>query len=481
MAKLRLVEQNFHEVRVDGRRVLFHAPSAALFEANRISGPIIDLLREREELEQEEIASSFDAGAPVHEALAELLSLGIVGVEAADPGLDETRAAIRDFPLSVLALNVTTGCNLNCTYCYKEDLDGPADAKRMDFETARKSVELLLSEGAKHSRLGIVFFGGEPLTNLALIRDVVDYAERRFGELGKHPDFSLTTNALLLNEEVAAYLDAHRFGITISIDGPKAAHDRNRTTVGGTGTYDMVAKNARRLLERYRSKPVGARVTLAAGAADAETIFDHLRYELGFAEVGFAPVTADQDARFGLQGDELASAFEGMKRLGRRYEDAALSGRYLGFSNLHHLIGDLYHGSRKLLPCGAGIALLAVDHEGQINLCHRFSGADVPAFGDIERGIDKPGLGAFLDRARDPSGRQCAQCHIRALCAGGCYHERYRRYGDPLHPCYHYCQLLREWIDFGIVAYSRILARNPAFFERHSRAGRDLNERGVRA
>ena len=479
MAKLRLLERNFHEFRVDGRRVLFHVPSAGLFEADGTTGPIIDLLRECKELAREEIASNLDAGAPVHEALAELRALGIVGGEAADLKLDQNRVAIRHFPLSTLVLNVTTGCNLSCTYCYKEDLDTPADARRMDFETARKSVELLLSEGEGRSRLGVVFFGGEPLTNLPLIRQVVDYAEQRCGELGKQPDFSLTTNALLLTVEVANYLDAHRFGITVSIDGPRAVHDRNRMTVGGAGTYDTVAKNARMLLERYRSKPVAARVTLAPGVSDAETIFDHLKYELGFEEVGFAPVTADQDAWFGLEGEELARVFQQMKRLGERYEHAALCGRYIGFSNLHHLIGDLHHGTRKLLPCGAGVALLAVDHEGKLNLCHRFTGSDLPTFGDVQHGIDKPGLGAFLDQARDLSGRWCAQCHIRSLCGGGCYHERYQRYGDPLHPSYQYCELLREWIEFGIATYSRISARNPGFFERHLEPGRYADQRGV--
>jgi len=159
-------------------------------------------------------------------------------------------------------------------------------------EVAARSVDLLLRQAAARSRVGIVFFGGEPLTNVALIRQVVDYALPRARAEEKSVDFSLTTNATLLTPELIEYFDAHRFGISVSIDGPRAVHDRNRRTVGGRGTYDVVARKVRLLLERYRSRPVGARVTLTAGTTEVEAIHAHLRGELGFHEVGYAPVTA---------------------------------------------------------------------------------------------------------------------------------------------------------------------------------------------
>ncbi|MCB2142716.1 MAG: 4Fe-4S cluster-binding domain-containing protein, partial [Rhodobacteraceae bacterium] len=132
--------------------------------------------------------------------------------------------------------------------------------RRMAFDTAVRSIDLLLRESPDQQSYNIVFFGGEPLSNLGLIRDVVDHAEPRFAALGKAVNFSLTTNATLLNEGVVDWLDAHRVGLTVSMDGPKALHDKNRKTVGGKGSYDAVAAKARMLLSRYRSRPVGARV-----------------------------------------------------------------------------------------------------------------------------------------------------------------------------------------------------------------------------
>jgi len=128
---------------------------------------------------------------------------------------------------------------------------------------------------------------------------------------------------------------------------------------------------------------------------------------------------------------------------------------------------DLHEGRRKSLPCGAGVGLLAVDRRGGLNLCHRFTGSQLPTFGDVEGGIAGERLGEFLRRAAERDGTHCATCRIRNLCAGGCYHESWVRYGDPHHRTYHYCDLLRRWVDFGIRIYSEIIARNPRFLHAH--------------
>ena len=253
----------------------------------------------------------------------------------------------------------------------------------------------------------------------------------------------------------------------VFIDGPKAVHDRNRVTVGGQGTYETVARKVRLLLSTYRARPVGARVTLTRGTTDIIGIWDHLFNELGFAEVGFAPVTAGDVADFNLSGDELVSVFSSMKTLGEHYIEAACEGRNIGFSNLHQLLTDIHEGAKKALPCGAGYSMVAVDREGGVNLCHRFTGSELPTFGNVDTGLDRAALGSFLEQRLDRSGTGCDTCRIRNLCSGGCYHESYQRYGDPAHPTYHYCDLMRDWVDFALGAYARILAANPGFFSTH--------------
>jgi uncharacterized protein len=469
MMTLELRESNVHEIDVDGERLLFHVPTTALFELDTVTAELLGLFREKRAVTEEELRQRFDGRATadeIIEALGELLDLGVIG--GGEPGWRERAPMlVRATPLSTIVLNVNTGCNLSCTYCYKEDLATPAKGQRMSLDTAVGAFELLLHEAADRPRVNVVFFGGEPLTAMPLIRDVVAYAEKRAAEAAKAVDFSLTTNATLLSDEIVEYLDEHRFGITVSMDGPKALHDRNRRTVGGAGTYDVVARNVRGLLARYRSRPIGARVTLTRGVTDVALIHRHLREEIGFFEVGFAPVTSGGSTSFRLSDEDLVAVFEGMKRLGEDYQRAAIRDENIGFGNMHQLMTDLYEGRAKSLPCGAGVGMLAVDREGGLNLCHRFTGSSLPRFGDIEHGVDRERLSAFLEGAQDRSGRPCATCRIRNLCSGGCYHESYARYGDPLQPVAHYCDILRDWVDFGVGVYARITVANPGFFEHH--------------
>ena len=469
MAGLSLIETNVHDVSVEGRRMLFHIPTTSLFEMDEVSGAVLDLFREEPVVTPSIARNAFEArfqSEQVVDAMDSFIGLDIVRDSAA-PAVALKPVAVENFPLSTMVLTVNTGCNLSCTYCYKEDLTTPDKGEKMEFDTAVKAFEVLLEQSGDRERVNLVFFGGEPLTNLPLIKQMVDYAGRRGEEVGKTIDFSLTTNATLLTPDIVDYLDQHRFGITVSMDGPKALHDKNRVTVGGKGSYDVVAKKARMLLERYRSRPVGARVTLTKGVTDVVLIHHHLKNELGFFEVGFSPVTSGDISAYNLSPEELQRVFTGMKVLGELYVQAAVEGRNTGFSNMHQLMTDLTEGTKKAVPCGAGVGMLAADKDGGLNLCHRFTGSELPTFGDVESGIDAERLGAFVEQAQDKATRACGTCRIRNVCAGGCYHESYARYEDPHSPVWHYCDLMRDWVDFGIAAYTRIMTHNPDFLKRH--------------
>ncbi len=467
-AVLNLVEHNLHEVQVGDTRMLFHIPSSSLFALDSLTSGIFERLRQGAESAEALVTglSNRFSEQEITETVRELLALELVN--DGRPLTDEigTRR-VDQFPLTTVVLNVNTGCNLSCTYCYKEDLDIPSAGRKMELQTAIDSVEMLLRESPDEDRYTVVFFGGEPLSNRPLIEAMVDYCERRFATLGKKVEFVMTTNATLLTDDIIDWLNAHRFGLSVSMDGPKAIHDKNRITVGGQGTYDVVRRKALRLLERYDSRPIGARVTLTSGTTEVEQIWDHLFNEMGFSEVGFAPVTSGDISSYNLTSEELVEVFAGMKRLGQHYLEAALEHRNIGFSNMHQLITDLHEGHKKALPCGAGLKMLAVDHEGELNLCHRFTGSDMPTFGNVKSGVQQVELGDFLSKRLDRTDTGCASCRIRNLCSGGCYHESYARYGDPTHPTYHYCDLMRDWVDFGIEVYSRIMAANPAFIDQY--------------
>ncbi len=460
---------NGHLVREKGMAFLLHVPTTALFGIDELGADLLEICRAEGYEEDDLVARLSPRYAPqrVRDLIGELKKLEVLQPKHALRAINPAAAKLQNTPLSTVVLNVNTGCNLHCTYCYKEDLAIPREGKRMDFVTAARSIDLLFSAGSQREKLNVVFFGGEPLTNLPLIRDVVSYAEALGEKSGKQVDFSLTTNATLLDEALIRWLDSHRFGLSVSMDGPQALHDRHRRTVGGRGTYETVARKVRLLLERYRSRPVGARVTLGHGNTDVEAIHAHLRGELGFHEVGYAPVTSAEDQSHALTTDEITEVHAAFERLGEDYRQAALVNRNNGFSNMHQLMTDLHEGRRKSVPCGAGIGMLAVDGDGDLNLCHRFTGSDLPTFGNVREGIDQEKISGFVSQAVDREGTHCATCRIRNLCAGGCYHESYARFGDPHHRTYHYCGILRRWVDFGVRVYADIQRQNPRFFAQH--------------
>lgn len=469
MNTLYLSPSNFHESDMNGERFCWHVSSGGMFRLDELSSTLIDEYRVKPMTADEacQRLTSKHAAAEVLAALEELQALEILQADAASP-TNRLPMKVESFPLSTVVLSVNTGCNLSCTYCYKEDLDKPSQGQKMEFSVAKESIELLLEESPDRERYNIVFFGGEPLSNMPLIRAVVEYCEQRIvKQLGKMVDFSMTTNATMLTERLVEYFQAHNFCLTVSMDGPQAVHDKNRITVSGQGTYAVVAEKSRMLLSRYRARPVGGRVTLTHGTTDVVGIWDHLFNDIGFSEVGFSPVTSGDVTNYNLTEEELTEIFSGMKELGKRYLEAALQNRSIGFSNMHQLLTNLHEGISNALPCGAGVSLLAVDKDGGLNLCHRFTGSELPLFGNVKDGIDRENLAGFLEKRLDRTDTGCSTCWIRNLCSGGCYHESYARFDDPSHPVYHYCDHMRDWIDFGISVYTKIMAERPEFFNDH--------------
>ena len=204
---------------------------------------------------------------------------------------------LMEVPLTTLVVNVTNQCNLACEYCYEYGEDKIVDTqngqkpKFMSEETAKESVDFMLAASGSNKLARMTFFGGETLMNFPILKVAIPYARQRAAELGKQVEFSLTTNATLLQPETIEFLADNDIGVTVSIDGPRDMQNRFRVFHDGRGSYDVVLPKIKALLARHKSRPVGARVTLTSEVLDVVRIFRHLTDEIGFWEVGFAPVT----------------------------------------------------------------------------------------------------------------------------------------------------------------------------------------------
>ena len=187
-------QHNSHQLTVDGRHLLFHVPSTSLFEIDQLDYEVLDLLKRKPTIKQSDLQQHFEAKTDPQALVERLQSLIDLQILAPHPLADkQTALEINNFPLTTLVLNVNTGCNLACNYCYKEDLASPSAGQKMAFDTAVASIEMLLKESPDREQYNLVFFGGEPLSNIGLIKQIVAHADQRFAEFGARADYTLTT------------------------------------------------------------------------------------------------------------------------------------------------------------------------------------------------------------------------------------------------------------------------------------------------
>ncbi|MBM3724170.1 MAG: quinohemoprotein amine dehydrogenase maturation protein [Acidobacteria bacterium] len=445
-----------------------YLPSGAVFQLPRSAQLALDLLREgaldQQELLEGLIARGISAGE-AEETVEEMRGARLIGGEDAAPAMEEQ--PVTPFPLQTLVLNLTNQCNLSCQYCYEFGEDRVATPegkpKFMDWETAQASVDYLFVQAAGRRAVSITFFGGETLMNFRLLERVVEYAKVRAAEGGQYVDFSLTTNGTLLTPEIIEFLANENIGVTVSLDGPPELNDKLRVFANGRGSYGVIAPKVRALLARHTTRPIAARVTLTAEVTDVLGIFKHLKHDLGFTEVGFAPVTTSSNRLYSIGPQGLDRVLEQFRFLAEEYRDHALRNETHGFSNVSDTLTEIHQGVNKSHPCGAGLGLVGIGPSGDIAPCHRFVDSDAHALGHVSTGIDTARQADFLHRGHINRKYDCHTCFARPLCAGGCHHEAFVRYGDTGHPNLHYCDWIRDWTALCLRIYGEIAARNPAF------------------
>ncbi len=471
MKELRLREM--HRFSAADKDFIYLVPSAAVFALDDAASAVFEVMNRGSQTPDEvaDLLRDRFARAEIEDTISELLRIrAVTESENSTPPLPKTLPPM-PFPLTTMVLNVTNQCNLSCTYCYEygedrivETQDGKKP-KFMSEETARRSVDFMLKESGANKVAHLTFFGGETLLNFPILQATIAYARQRAIEMGKEVDFSLTTNATLLRPEIIEFLAENQVGVTISIDGPKEIQDQFRVFHNGAGSYDVVLPKIRDLLQKHKTRPIGARVTLTSKTLDIKRIFRHLTEDIGFWEVGFAPVTTSPNRLYAIDEPGFDYMLEQFRELAREFLACALEDRHHGFSNIKDTLEEIHKGASKAYPCGAGLGLLGVSTEGDVALCHRFAGSDAHKLGTVRDGVDRKAQIDFLQKNHIADKTDCSKCWARPLCSGGCYHEAYIRYGETTHPNLHYCEWIRAWTDTCLQIYGEISERNPKFLE----------------
>ena len=465
---MQLQLSEFHRFEAGGNPFLYLVPSGGIMAMDALADKALALVAERSYAAQELLEALIATGATreqARECIEELTASRALKPEGG--WVDPVEEPPAHFPLQTLVINLTNQCNLSCQYCYEFGEDKVATPegkpKFMDWDTARQSVDFLFEEAKGRRSVHITFFGGETLMNFPLLKQVVDYARDVAKSKDMLIDFSLTTNGTLLRPDIVEYLAENHVGVTVSLDGPPELNDKLRVFSNGRGSYDIIAPKVRELLKNHKTRPIAARVTLTNGVTDVIRIFRHLKEDLGFHEVGFAPVTTSPNRLYAIGEKGLDDVLAQFEQLAYEYRDYALRNELHGFSNVSDTLSELHQGVSKSHPCGAGLGLLGVGPSGDISPCHRFVDSDEHKLGTLADGIDRSVQKDFLTRGNIGAKYDCHSCWARPVCAGGCYHEAFVRYGDTGHANLHYCDWIRGWTDLCLRIYGEIAVHNPGF------------------
>ena len=360
-------------------------------------------------------------------------------------------------PLTALSLHLTTACNLRCSYCYLARDPRPSS---MSSHTARRAVDLLMSESFGSDHVSLVFFGGEPLLEPALVLDTAAYARERSDALGRRLSLHVTTNGTLLSCDLAQQLRDEGIEVMVSLDGDAATQDMTRPYPDGGGSYDDVAANISALPNGMR---VGARATITPQSGPLEDVVSHL-VGVGCAYVHLAPASGIELSRD--FADRLVSGFQ---TLATQERAALANGGRMRVGNFAEAMAVLDRDAPRLAPCGAGTRYYSVQVDGTIVTCHRFAGCPERVVGDVARGIDRGASHRQLRELKSLASG-CGKCWARFLCGGPCLHDALSCPGRAPGDGSQWCRVTRRVLELSMWVYAGVPAEHRERALRRARA-----------
>ncbi|MDE6502317.1 MAG: thioether cross-link-forming SCIFF peptide maturase [Ruminococcus sp.] len=352
-------------------------------------------------------------------------------------------------PVKAMCLNIAHDCNLRCKYCFASTGDFGKGRKLMSFETGKHAIDFLLEKSGDRQNLELDFFGGEPLMNFDVVKQIVTYARSREKEFNKKFRFTITTNGLLLDDDKIDFINKEMSNVVLSIDGRKEVNDYMRVRVDGTGCYDKILPAFRKLVDGRGEKEYYVRGTFTNHNLDfAEDVF--ALYNAGFDQISIEPVVGDSD-EYALTEKDLPKVFNEYERLAKKIIENEKNGKKFNF---FHFMIDLDQGPcaiKRLRGCGCGNDYVAITPDGDIFPCHQFVGIDEYKMGNIDEGTFNQEMKQDFAKAHVYTKPECKKCWAKFYCSGGCNANNYQYMGDIRTAHKLSCQLEKKRLECAIM------------------------------
>ncbi|MDP4133423.1 MAG: thioether cross-link-forming SCIFF peptide maturase [Bacillota bacterium] len=352
--------------------------------------------------------------------------------------------------IKALCLHVSHTCNLNCSYCFASQGKYQGERALMSFEVGKQALDFLIANSGSRTNLEVDFFGGEPLMNWDVVKQLVSYGRSRETEHHKKFRFTLTTNGVLVDDEVIDFCNREMHNVVMSLDGRPEVNDRFRKNYAGTGSYETIVPKFQKFAAMRGQRNYYIRGTYTHYNTDFTNDLFHMA-DLGFTQLSMEPVVCAQSDPCALTQEDLPVLFEQYEILAKEMLKREKEGNPFTF---YHYMIDLTHGPciyKRLSGCGSGTEYLAVTPWGELFPCHQFVGDSKYSMGNVWDGVTNTELRGKFCSCNVASRPECADCWAKLYCSGGCAANAYHATGE-ITGIYEYgCELFRKRMECAIM------------------------------
>lgn len=353
--------------------------------------------------------------------------------------------------VKALCLHIAHDCNLACKYCFADEGEYHGQKRElMSLEVGKKAIDFLIENSGNRVNLEVDFFGGEPLMNFDVVKEIVAYGRSKEKAYNKNFRFTLTTNGVLINDDVIEFCNKEISNVVLSLDGRKCIHDSMRPTRNGRGSYDIIVPKFKEFVEKRGDKSYYVRGTFTRHNLDFTEDFK-LMADLGFKEISIEPVVAADGLEYAIREEDIDTICKEYDKLALDIIERHKMGKPVTF---FHYMMDLNGGPcvyKRLSGCGSGTEYLAVTPTGELYPCHQFVGIDDFAMGNVFDGIKRDDIVDEFKLCNVYAKDKCRDCFARFYCSGGCAANSYQFHGSILDAYDIGCKLQQKRVECAIM------------------------------
>lgn len=441
-----------HQYKNNGYNMVLDVCSGSVHVVDDLSYDVIALYEDNSEEKIAERLSDRYSEADIHEAYQEVKELADEGMLFTEDIYESYIFDVkqRSTVVKALCLHIAHDCNLACRYCFAEEGEYKGDRSLMSAEVGKKALDFLVANSGNRINLEVDFFGGEPLMNFGVVKEVVAYGRELEKKYNKKFRFTMTTNGVLLNDDIMEFLNKEMSNVVLSIDGRKEIHDYMRPTQNGKGSYDLILPKFQKFAKMRGDKSYYVRGTFTRNNLDFCKDILHMA-DLGFDEISIEPVVAEDGESYAIREEDLPKIFEQYDLLAKEMIKREQEGR--GFTFFHYMI-DLTGGpcvAKRLSGCGSGTEYLAVTPWGDLYPCHQFVGEDEFLLGNVYDGVKRMDIVNDFKGCNVYTKEKCKKCFARFYCSGGCAANSYKFHGT-LNDAYDVgCEMERKRVECALM------------------------------